>query len=199
VESAWIVEIEDEDDPSRLTGRFRVSLRSEAGDTRRAGTFALAEAVRYGRERAARVYVDVNDVRYTAGADRDAEYPRWPETTDARPRPLATPLDGSVQTVPWLIQGRIRTDDAATPADAASLAAHVEACLHAADDAQRPAVTVRAHGTLYAELEVVDRGAGPARRRAAALLDRIVRPTGDGTVDLVAWTSSPDVLRRYIR
>jgi hypothetical protein len=39
----------------------------------------------------------------------------------------------------------------------------------------------------------------PATARASALLDRIVGPTSDGRVELVAWTSSPDVLRRLSR
>jgi hypothetical protein len=194
MESAWIHELDEEDDRSRASGRFRVALRGPAGGVRTAGVFALDEAVRFGREQAPRVYVDVNDTRYTAGSEPDDAYPAWPEDTVARPRPLGTPLDGSVQRIPWLIQGRIRVDG-----DAEALAEHVEDCLHAADEALSPAVAVRSNGLLYAEFEVEDRGARPARLRASALLDRIVGPTPDGEVELVAWTSSPDVLRRYIR
>jgi len=133
MQSAWIHELDEEDDRSRLTGRFGVSLRGPAGDRRGPGTFALGDAVRFGREQATRVYVDVNGTRYTAGADPDDEYRAWPEYEVARPRPLGTPLDGSVQRIPWLIQGRIRAEG-----DAGALATHVEDCLRAADDAQRP-------------------------------------------------------------
>jgi len=194
MQSAWIHELDEEDDRSRLTGRFVVSLRGPAGDLREPRTFALGEAVRFGRAQADRVYVDVNGTRYTAGTEPDTEYREWPEHEVARPRPVGTPLDGSVQRIPWLIQGRIRADG-----DAAALAAHVEDCLRASDDALRPKVTVRPNGLLHAELDVEDRGARPATARASALLDRIVGPTSDGRVELVAWTSSPDVLRRLSR
>ena len=194
MQSAWIHELDEEDDRSRLTGRFGVSLRGPAGDRRGPGTFALGDAVRFGREQAARVYVDVNGTRYTAGADPDDEYRAWPEHEVARPRPLGTPLDGSVQRIPWLIQGRIRAEG-----DADALATHVEDCLRAADEAARPKVAVRPHGLLHVELDVEDRGARPATARASALLDRIVGPTSDGRVELVAWTSSPEVLRRLSR
>ena len=71
------------------------------------------EAIEWARRHATRVSVLLGDGEtiYSAGEDDffDDDLPRWPEEGMViRARPMDSPLDGSVQEIPWQVVGYLR-------------------------------------------------------------------------------------------
>lgn len=113
---AFVDENFDEEEGGRAAATFHVHWEAEEGDGWKEGPAAASidEALAWGREHASVVTVLLlDDTVYSAG-DRPAqgEDGPLPPLPDAglviRPRPIDSPLDGSVQELSWPLIGRLR-------------------------------------------------------------------------------------------
>lgn len=105
-----IAEMVDPEDPGRFSARFAAHWEASAGTDWKPGpeNAEVLDAVAWGRGHAPIVVVRTGDGPvYSAGKRQvdDDEAKPWPLSgIRIAPRPLGTPLDGSVQSVLWLVK-----------------------------------------------------------------------------------------------
>jgi hypothetical protein len=116
--TSFIGENPDQEEGGRAAGTFGVHWEAEDGSRWKDGPseVSIEEAIAWARERAEVVNLLLLDgTMYSAGdvpspGDEDeGPLPEWPkEGLVIRPRPIDSPLDGSVQELSWPFTGRLR-------------------------------------------------------------------------------------------
>jgi hypothetical protein len=113
--TGFVSELPDDRESCRASGLFAAHWESNADR----GSWGpgpdgvpVAEAIEWARRHATRVSVLFGDgeTLYSAGEEDfpDDDLPRWPEEgMVVRARPIDTPLDGSVQEIPWQVVGHV--------------------------------------------------------------------------------------------
>ena len=114
--TSFVGENFEEDEGGRAAATFDVHWEAGDGEESKHGPTAasIEEAIAWGREQASVVIVLLlDDTMYSAGdlpaQGEEGPLSPWPDDgLVIRPRPIDSPLDGSVQEVSWPFTGRLR-------------------------------------------------------------------------------------------
>jgi len=175
---AFVSERMSDVEVSRLEGVFRVRWDDEASGEHADGpseALELDEALTWAREHAPVVFVELDDILFSAGErpEVDEGTRPWPAGgVVIRPRPIHTPFDGTVQRRYWGVVGTIETDDA-DESLARAVAADVSADPGARGVVAR-VLTTQGDPGIEVACELLASGMGVAVLELSWLLDGVV-------------------------